>query len=195
VPRATGGRGGIRANAEVRFPLGSCARGAAEDRLGPTAAGWVRQVGGNVGASRRPPARAVRACRRDWAHVRLRRQRDVAESSQARMTIAVTAVWHDRRGVVHAGDLGNVPPPVAREIARTYSDSELDGTIDCVFLPAPGRRAGLRISIWASEPRPRRPCRACANWLPPHAAYCPVCGLGRGPTPAWPGSAGRAQLG
>jgi hypothetical protein len=118
------------------------------------------------------------------AHVRLRHELDVADSSEAGMTIAVTGVWHDRRGVVHVGDLGSVPPPVAREIARAYSDSELDGTIDCVFLPAPGRRAGLRISIWASEPRPRRPCRACANLLPPHAAYCPTCGLGREPIPA-----------
>jgi hypothetical protein len=170
-PGAGSQSGGVRA-APQTIVLGQRPRG-----------GFDKLVATSVPlADRQPELCALAGGNR--AHVRLRREPDFVESSEARMTIAVTGVWHDGRGVVHVGDLGDVPAPVAREIARAYPDSDLDGSIDCVFLPAPGRCAGVRISVWASEPSPRLPCRACANWLPPHAAYCPMCGLARATHPA-----------
>jgi hypothetical protein len=109
------------------------------------------------------------------AHLELRRDPDNPHSPDG-SAIAVTGTWHDKKGALHQGQVGYVPSMIAQEIKRTHPDAKLLATINCMFLPQPGKSAGLRMSIWAGADTPRPRCAACGKPLPVDAAFCPGCG-------------------
>ncbi len=87
-----------------------------------------------------------------------------------RAAIRVIGSWYDASGTQRSGQVGWVPKEVARALAKTHPNAQLDATIWKMFKPVDGKSPGLRIDIWchqasgtADKPRGRRKSRKKPN--------------------------------
>ncbi len=61
--------------------------------------------------------------------------------------VRVIGHWYDAKGSHYQGQIGWVPANIAKEIADCYPTGPIGGRIMVMYLPRPGKDAGIRIDI------------------------------------------------